>query len=287
MCPGIEVTWSLQNPNIYERSYIIADQKGLGGYNKTGLSPSRDETEGGGCQPGDLTKRMACPWQADFFQCTVQPVNFTNPDFNKANVTTIDTVRTTTNKTWRNPDEKSLHEIVQSKTEENTRIYENSHKEPLPPTYYSYWWPPQSPWDVLNGETTLEGQMHSHLPSGQQVNYARGINSFVQMVEHWSAMAFIRNVNSQDKGFPYFTETERTHELFSFKELGIGQVTGNDADNETTVPIFYIDEDLKSIGEKSEKARKLVAFLERRTFKKIKISSEGLGLPRSGTRMRR
>ncbi len=287
MCPGIEVTWSLQNPKIYEKAYIIADQKGPGGYNETGLTPSRDEAEGGGCQPGDLTKRMACPWQADFFQCTVQPVNFTNPDFNKATVTTTDTVATTTKKVWTNPDPNSLGEVVQSDTEKGTRVYENSHKEPLPPTYYSYWWPPQSPWDVLTGEATLEGQLNTHLPSGQQVNYARGINSFVQMVEHWSAMAFIRNVNSQDKGFPYFTETERTNELFSFKELGIGQVTGNDADNETTVPVFYINEDLKSISEKNEKAKRLVAFLERRTFKKIKISSEGLGLPRSGTRMRR
>ncbi|CAM1343944.1 CTQ-dependent lysine 6-oxidase LodA [Tenacibaculum amylolyticum] len=287
MCPGIEVTWSLQNPSIYEAPYVIADQKGLGGYNKTGLSPSRDEAEGGGCQPGDLTKRMACPWQADFFQCTIQPVNFTNPDFNKANVTTTERVETTTNKTWTNPEEDSLGEVINTEKETTVRTYESSQREPLPPTYYSYWWPPQSPWDVLTGEITVEGQMNSHFPAGQQVNYARGINSFVQMVEHWSAMAFIRNVNSQDKGFPYFTETERTNELFSFKELGIGQVTGDDSDNETTVPIFYINNDLKSVGEKSEKAKRLVAFLERRTFKKIKISSEGLGLPRSGTRIRR
>ena len=48
------------------------------------LSPSRDETmAGGGCQPGDLTKRMAIPWQADFFDCSVQDVNFTTPHTNK------------------------------------------------------------------------------------------------------------------------------------------------------------------------------------------------------------
>ena len=238
MCPGIEVTWSLQNPTLYEAPYVIADQKGPGGYNETGLSPSRDEAEGGGCQPGDLTKRMACPWQADFFQCTIQPVNFTNPDFNKANVTTKERVETTTDKTWTSPEKDSLGTVINTKNETTVRTYESSQREPLPPTYYSYWWPPQSPWDVLTGEVTLEGQVDSHLPAGQQVNYARGINSFVQMVEHWSAMAFIRNVNSQDKGFPYFTETERTNELFSFKELGIGQITGDASDSETTVPIF-------------------------------------------------
>ncbi|HEY1349302.1 MAG TPA: LodA/GoxA family CTQ-dependent oxidase [Ktedonobacteraceae bacterium] len=36
-----------------------------------------------GCEPGDLTKRMAMPWQADFFQCTVQFINFTDPTMNK------------------------------------------------------------------------------------------------------------------------------------------------------------------------------------------------------------
>ncbi|MBY0420204.1 MAG: CTQ-dependent lysine 6-oxidase LodA, partial [Pararheinheimera sp.] len=190
MCPGIEVTWSMQNPAVYAAPYRIADEKGPNGYNSTGLTPSRDECEGGGCQPGDLTKRMACPWQADFFQCTVQPVNFTVPEVNKAK------------------------------------------GAPLPPTYYAYWWPPQSPWDVLTGETTVEGQAASHLPAGQQMNYARGINSFVQMVEHWSALAFIRDNNSQAAGYPYFTETERNNEIFSYKEVGIGAITGNPDDNE-------------------------------------------------------
>ncbi|WP_435263319.1 CTQ-dependent lysine 6-oxidase LodA [Tenacibaculum sp. nBUS_03] len=276
MCPGIEVTWSVQNSKIYAAPFVISNEKGIGGYNATGLTPSRDECEGGGCEPGDLTKRMACPWQADFFQCTVQPVNFTNPNFNKDTRVTI-------------TEEKTESAWVGSKTifKDEQTIENDPVQEPLPPTYYSYWWPPQSPWDVLTGETTLEGQMHSHLPAGQQMNYARGINSFVQMVEHWSSMAFIRNTNSQDKGFPYFTETERTNELFSFVEYGVGQVSGNGDDNETTIPVFYIEDDLKRIGEKNERAKKLVSFLEKRAFKKISVSKNGLGTPRSGTRMRR
>jgi len=276
MSPGIEVTWSVQNPAIYSAPYVISDQKGNGGYNKTGLTPSRDECEGGGCEPGDLTKRMACPWQADFFQCTVQSVNFTNPEFNKDQRTTEQTISTTD--TW-----------AESGTDykDNQSYSKDPVNEPLPPTYYSYWWPPQSPWDVLTGETTLEGQMQSHLPAGQQMNYARGINSFVQMVEHWSSMAFIRNMNSQDKGFPYFTETERTNELFSYVEYGVGQVSGNGDDNGTTIPVFYIEDDLKKIEKKNERAKKLVSFLENRAFKKISVSSDGLGKPRSGTRMRR
>ncbi|MCH2224028.1 MAG: CTQ-dependent lysine 6-oxidase LodA [Crocinitomicaceae bacterium] len=276
MCPGIEVTWSVQNPAIYAAPFIIDDHKGLAGYQNTGLTPSRDECEGGGCEPGDLTKRMACPWQADFFQCTVQPVNFTNPSFNKDQRITRQEINTTD--VWKDSD---------TTYQDNQTYINDPVNEPLPPTYYSYWWPPQSPWDVLTGETTLEGQLQSHLPAGQQMNYARGINSFVQMVEHWSAMAFIRNTNSQDKGFPYFTETERTNELFSFKEYGVGQVSGNGDDNETTIPVFFIEDDLKKIETKNEKAKMLVSFLEKRAFKKISVSSEGLGATRSGIKIRR
>jgi L-lysine 6-oxidase len=41
MCPGIEVTWNMQNPNIYAAPYRISDQRGPNGYNSTGLTPSR------------------------------------------------------------------------------------------------------------------------------------------------------------------------------------------------------------------------------------------------------
>ena len=249
MCPGIEVTWSVQNPKVYQDAYRIADHLGKGGYQSVGLDPSRDECEGGGCEPGDLTKRMACPWQADFFQCTVQPVNFTDPSVNKHKTSTGN--------------------------------------EPLPPTYYSYWWPPQSPWDVLTGELTEEGQAHSHLPAGQQMNYARGINSFVQMVEHWSALAFIRNNNSGDKGFPYFTETERNNELFSYQEVGVGEISKNVQDNETTIPVFFIEPDSEKVKKRGTRAKKLMAFIEESEFKAIAVADAGLGLPRSGTRMRR
>lgn len=245
MCPGIEVTWSMQNKVIYDKPYVIKDYKGINGYNLTGLSPSRDEcAKGDGCEPGDLTKRMACPWQADFFNCTIQYVNFTDPEVNKLN------------------------------------------KTPLPPTYYNYWWPPQSPWDVLSGETTAEGQAASHLPAGQQMNYARGINSFGQMVEHWSALAFIRNVNSQTTQFPYFVETERNNELFDFKEVEVSTISHNPEDCETTIPVFYIKQDKQSLTS-TTRGSKLMKALEKRAFKSIPQPDGGMPLPRSGTRQRR
>ena len=53
-------------------------------YREEGLSITADEGEGQGCEPGDLTKRMAIPWQSDFQECTVQTPNITNPTINQS-----------------------------------------------------------------------------------------------------------------------------------------------------------------------------------------------------------
>lgn len=245
MCPGIEVTWSMQNSKIYAAPYQILQSGNEEEYHKNGLTPSRDECEGGGCQPGDLTKRMACPWQADFFLCTVQYINFTDPTINKDNGT------------------------------------------PKPPTYYTYWWPPQSPWDVIIGEITPDGQAASHNPAGVQVNYARGVNSFVQMVENWFALGFIRDQNASDKGFPYIVEVERNNELFTYEDVPVSQISGNPEDAETTIPVYFIQQDKKAIKGHGPRAKGLVSFLEEQAFKPIALAPGGLGIPRSGSRNRR
>jgi len=250
MCPGIEVTWSVQNPAIYAAPYEILQYQDEGWYMTHGLTPSRDECEGGGCEPGDLTKRMACPWQADFFQCTIQYINFTDPSVNKV----------------KKPDGSSV---------------------PLPPTYYSYWWPPQSPWDVLVGELTEAGQAATKIPAGQQMNYARGINSFVQMVQYWYALGFIRDMNSGSNGFPFMLETERNNEIFTCDEVPVSQISGNTEDDETTIPVFFIEPEASVVKQKSLKGRLLMEHFEEIGFKSIEVASGGLGLPRSGTRNRR
>ena len=184
-CPGIEVTWNCWNPPIYSGALEIKAAHDQGYYFQHGLSPFADETDpvSGGCEPGDLTKRMAIPWQADFFQCSVQYVNFTDPDTNKADGI------------------------------------------PLPPTYYAYWWPPQSPWQVLSGEVTPAGQAASGLPAGQQALYSRGINTFAQMIQAWSYLGFVVNVVDGDKRdlFPYFVERERNHDKFTVASVAVGQ----------------------------------------------------------------
>lgn len=244
MCPGIEVTWTMQNPAIYQAPYVILQAGNEADYQANGLTPSRDETEGGGCQPGDLSKRMAIPWQADFFNCTVQYINFTNPDINKQNGV------------------------------------------PLPPTYYSYWWPPQSPWDVLTGDLTVESQARAHTPAGLQVNYARGINSYAQMISEWSYLGFIRNQNrgATSGNFPYLVETERLHGMFEYKEVPVGDISGNPEDDETTIPVWYSRPPAKL---PRPHAALLKARADEELFNEIVTAdSQRHALPRRGSRAR-
>ncbi|CAB1274481.1 CTQ-dependent lysine 6-oxidase LodA [Candidatus Nitrosacidococcus tergens] len=250
LSPGIEVTWSVLNPAIYASPYHIAQFGSEEDYQMSGLSPSRDETEDRkkekdrGCEPGDLTKRMAIPWQADFFNCTVQYVNFTDPS--------------------RNKDEGM----------------------PVPPTYYAYWWPPQAPWDVLTGDLTAEEQKLAGTPAGIQVNYLRGINSYIQMVREWSSLGFVRNQNSTPTSdqFPYFTETERLHDKFEFYEMPISCASHNPDDAETTIPIWYLKPEQKVSQKYTESLRIRV---EEEMFKEITIAeSQRQGTPRSGRKAR-
>jgi L-Lysine epsilon oxidase N-terminal/L-lysine epsilon oxidase C-terminal domain len=186
-CPGIEVTWSTRNPNIYERPLEIRPRHDNEYYLKHGLDPEEDETaDKKGCEPGDLTKRMAIPWQADFFQCSIQFINFTNPQKNK--------------------DDSGI---------------------PLPPTYYAYWWPPQSPWQVITGDLEPQTQASAGTPAGFQVLYSRGINTFSQMISNWHDMAFIVNQIRAPYGemFPYFTEQERNHNAFIAAAVAVGDAT--------------------------------------------------------------
>ncbi|WP_205894514.1 LodA/GoxA family CTQ-dependent oxidase, partial [Pseudomonas viridiflava] len=102
-------------------------------YRQNGLCPDENETDPSGnvqgCEPGDPTKRMATPWQSDFFQCTVQYINFSDNDANKADGI------------------------------------------PKPPTYYAYWWPPQSPWNVIPIDLPSLAHEQSGIPAGLQAIY--------------------------------------------------------------------------------------------------------------------
>jgi len=208
-CPGIEVTWTTQNKNIYEKVDVVGGSNPLYQLQIKHASkpffgdPMRDETEdvNASCEPGDLTKRMAVPWQADFFNCSIQLINYTDPN--------------------------------------KTQI-------PNRPTYYNYWWPPQAPWNVINGlnviastnieeAATIQEDSFDHEMAGLQMNFARGINSYSQMVNGgWSSLGYIRNTQEGDENysklFPYFVETERNYDEFTYTQVTYESITGNSED---------------------------------------------------------
>lgn len=183
--PGIETTWIVRNHEIYAGPMRIkiahfdgdnADTQAY--YRENGLSTTADEGRGLGCEPGDLTKRMAIPWLADFQECTVQTPNITNPAINQfADGTGIE----------------------------------------MPPAYFVYWWPPQSPMHVMTGSVGPGDQVLDAIVSniagqpiiaaGQRVPYQRGINTIGDMIANWSRLGFIVNQGSED--YPYFVEKER------------------------------------------------------------------------------
>jgi L-lysine 6-oxidase len=205
MGPGIEVTWNTRNPVIYERPYRIKPRfKDDSHYYEFGLNADGyDETVSGeGCEPGDLTKRMSIPWQADFLWCTVQHVNFVNP-----------------------------------------KICVNDQLLPAPPTYYVYWWPPQSPVDVISGATTLEEQRLAGTSAGVQVHFSRGINSYLEMIVAWSYLGFIINQNrGPDRAlYPYFVETERKHAEFVVGSIAVGGPANVIFATDTTfMPVWFL-----------------------------------------------
>jgi L-lysine 6-oxidase len=255
MSPGIEVTWSMRNPTPYDAPYHIKHRHDVAFYREHGLSPSENETEpppgspqavtGLGCEPGDMTKRMAIPWQADFFACTLQNVNFSDPAVNKVNGI------------------------------------------PLPPAYHAYWWPPQSPWDVISGANDKASQAASGLPAGIQVNYARGINSFIDMITGWKYLAFIHNQTEGEHRslFPYFVEVERNNEMFDMATVAVGGISNVlDPTNVTFTPTWFLKD--KTEAEGLLRLKKLRG--EGTTLKAGEVlpkpitAHPNLGLPRNG-----
>lgn len=200
--PGIETTWIVRNPLLYSSaySYKIAHFNGSNRdleayYQSSGLSLTSDPQNNDGSEPGDLTKRMAIPWQADFFDCTVQTPNMTLPEIN------------------------------QSPADDGVQV---------PPSFYVYWWPPQSPMHVIAGDQNPSNQVldgyisaqpsqlvganginvdiqsvggYAITAAGQPVTYARGINSFNQMTTAWADLGFVLNQGPGD--YPFFVEAER------------------------------------------------------------------------------
>ncbi len=93
-CPGAEMTWIMENPAIYSEPYRIKHA----GYLAGGLSIPKPiaDIDGSnapniseGLEPGDLTKYIGIPWQADFHECTDQDIDVT---FERWNTISLDSI---------------------------------------------------------------------------------------------------------------------------------------------------------------------------------------------------
>lgn len=66
--PGIEMTWISRDPAIYTEPFRIRAHFVPHGPLNLDFDPQR------GLEPGDVTRYMAVPWQADFNECSSQPI---------------------------------------------------------------------------------------------------------------------------------------------------------------------------------------------------------------------
>ncbi len=66
--PGIEVGWIVRDPAIYSEPFRIHPKLPAPGPLGLGFDPV------GGLEPGDLTRYMAVPWQADFNDCSTEKI---------------------------------------------------------------------------------------------------------------------------------------------------------------------------------------------------------------------
>ncbi|MCP9769889.1 hypothetical protein EGI22_18445 [Lacihabitans sp. LS3-19] len=93
-CPGGEMSWIMQNPAIYSEPYRIKHAPYLAG----GLTIPKPiaDIDGSaapdlskGLEPGDITKYIGVPWQADFHECTDNDTDITYEKWNNLNLDSI------------------------------------------------------------------------------------------------------------------------------------------------------------------------------------------------------
>ena len=177
-CPGAEVGWIIRNPAIYREPYrikadplfssfrqtaanenqsvgsFVIPEQDYTAYIGTPLSQSSDyET---GLQPGDLTKIMALPWQADFNECSTQQIDVTYEQWNQINP-------------------KSPHDPWMKRED---MIWE------------TLWWPAHRPMQAYELIPGTEAN-----PNFQIYNWAWGIPQTkagdLKMVTEWSRLSFV------------------------------------------------------------------------------------------------
>jgi L-lysine 6-oxidase len=111
---------------------------------------------------------------------------------------------------------------------------------PTPPTFYSYWWPPQVPVHVISGADTVAEQAAAGVSAGFQVYFPRGADNIRRLIKSWKYMGFVLNQNEgpDRKLYPYFVERERNHDRFVPAAVAVGQPV-----NELAASGSYFTED--------------------------------------------
>ena len=192
-CPGGEVNWIIRNPAIYQAPFRIKADPDFYTFGQTAAqsnanskdlvpvpenayvaSVGEDLSQGSdfktGLQPGDLTKYMALPWQADFNECTTQPIDVTYELWN-----TIDPA--SENDEWMKAEQK---------------------------LWDTLWWPAHRPVQAFEVVAMSGGQ-----PVYKMLDWALGVPGTnagdLKMVTEWSKLGFIvRNpyVSTQEADAP-------------------------------------------------------------------------------------
>ena len=183
--PGAEVAWIIRNPAIYKKPFrinanmdllpdlqtsFVGTTPGVNIYHRTGLSQNNPISDG--LEPGDLTKYSALPWQADFNECSTQPVDVTYEEWNNIYPETTD---------GPNPASNQKSNLT-------------------------LWWPSHRPMQVTpynNGNGGAPVDWASGIPQNNG-NYMEGD---YKMVEHWNDLGFIKS--GVAGGTPGFYQVER------------------------------------------------------------------------------
>lgn len=174
-CPGGEVGWLIRNPSVYQQPYRLKADPDFSNFPQTAAQanargiPAQDYTSSvdfnlsqdsdfeRGLQPGDFTKQMALPWQADFNECSTQAINITYEDWNVLN-----------------PDSENDPWLKREQQ-----------------VWDTLWWPAHRPLQA----NEVVGFDDQGQPKYQYLNWSRGVPQTnagdLKMVTEWSRLGFI------------------------------------------------------------------------------------------------
>jgi hypothetical protein len=175
-CPGGEIGWVMRNPSIWREPYRIKADPGFYNFGQTPAQANTGQVPDAnyafyagddlslendfqiGLQPGDLTKYMSVPWQADFNECSTQPIDVT---YEKWNVIYPDS--------------------------DNDRLMDREQR-----VWETLWWPAHRPLQTWELVSVSDGT-----PNITWLDWTPGVPQTdagdLKMVDEWWRLGFVRN----------------------------------------------------------------------------------------------